>query len=102
MRTVRSSGRRGGCLSREGGVSAQEVGGVWPEGGVCLPRGVSARQGSVPMHAGIHLPSCQQNDWQTGVKTLPFRNFICGRQWEFYYKTETNTCTELSKSHCSP
>ena len=25
------------------------------------------------------LPREQNNDWQTGVKTLPSRNFVCGR-----------------------
>ena len=24
-------------------------------------------------------PPCEQNDWQTGVKTLPSLNFVCGR-----------------------
>ena len=39
----------------------------------CVPaRGVSA-----PMHAGIHPHG--QNSWHTLVKTLPFRNFVCGR-----------------------
>ena len=33
-----------------------------------VPRGVSST------HA-----TCEQNDWKTGVKTLPSRNFVCGR-----------------------
>ena len=46
-------------------------------GGWCLP-GVSAQ-----VHrAGGCLPKCTprgQNSWHTLVKTLPFRNFVCGR-----------------------
>ena len=73
----------GGCLPR--GVSAQ---------GVCLPRGgVSAQgvsaQGCVCPGVARHPPvgvsaqglpdtPCEQNDWQTGVKTLPCRNFVAG------------------------
>ena len=30
------------------------------------------------MHATTPSP-CKQNERQTGVKTLPFRNFVCGR-----------------------
>ena len=45
------------------GVSAQRR---------CLPRGVSARVVCV-----ADTP-CEQNDWQTGVKTLPCRNFVAG------------------------
>ena len=63
MLTVRFSGRRGG--------------GVWP-GGLSAWR-VSAQEGVFPGWGGLHLPSSEQNDWQTGVKTLPFRNFVCGR-----------------------
>ena len=39
--------------------------------GYVCPRGVSA-----PEHAGIHTAACEQNDWQTGVKTLPCRNYV--------------------------
>ena len=45
------------------------------QGGVCL--GVSA-QGDVwqtPPRPEADTP-CEQNDWQTGVKTLPCRNFV--------------------------
>ena len=50
-----------------GGVSAQ-VGG-------CLSTGVC-----IPACTEADTPTCEQNDRQTGVKTLPFRNFVCGRQ----------------------
>ena len=58
----------------------------------CLP--VSARGGGVcpggvcPVHAGIQYlwadtapppTPREQIDWQTSVKTLPVRNFVCGR-----------------------
>ena len=42
------------------------------QGGICLPGGGGV---SAPVHAGIH-PPCEQNDWQTGVKTLPCRNYV--------------------------
>ena len=51
------SDQREVCVYPEG-VSAQAA--VCP--GVSACRGVSARQGSAPMYAGIHLPSCEQND----------------------------------------
>ena len=59
--------------------------------GICLSRGVSA-----PVHAGIH-PCCEQNDWQTGVKTLPCCNYVAdgnndmkqAHQMFIYYCTQT-------------
>ena len=56
-----------------------------PKGwGVCLPRGVSAW--GVSAQGGVYpgcIPACteadpqsERNDWQTGVKTLPCRNFV--------------------------
>ena len=82
MSTVCSSSYVYPRMHWAGGVSA---GGLSTQGGVCLlgvsakGRGVSAQEGVYPsMHWGRH-PSCEQNDWQTGVKTLPFHNFISGR-----------------------
>ena len=74
MRTVRCSGRRG-CVSVLGvsaqGVSAQ--GGVYPSmdwaGRGCLPQCM----------LGYYHPPCGQNSRHTPVKTLPFRNYYCGR-----------------------
>ena len=57
MHTVCCSGHLGGG----GGVCL----------GRCLPRGRVCPGGC--------LPRGEQNDWQTGVKTLPFRNYCCGR-----------------------
>ena len=37
----------------------------------CLPMGVSVR--------GVYPPSRGQNSWHMLVKTVPFRNFVCGR-----------------------
>ena len=61
-------------------------GGVCPGGclakGGCLPRGVCRRLGGLvypSMHNGRPPPPCEQNDRQTGVKKLPFRNFVCGQ-----------------------
>ena len=65
MRTVRCSGRWGGVW---GGVC---LGGCMPRGG-CLPRG-----GGDCLGVDVHLPLWTES--QTGVKTLPFRNFVCGR-----------------------
>ena len=90
MCTDRSSSHVYPSMHWAGGVSQHALtrGGVWPgevsDQGRCLPRGyvypggLSAKGGLPPMHAGIHLP-CEQNDWQTGIKTLPFANFVCGR-----------------------
>ena len=60
MGTVRSSSRL------LGGVSL----------GVCQG---SVCPGGVSQHALGQTPPCKQNDSQIGVKTLPFRNFVCGR-----------------------
>ena len=59
MRTV----RRGNHLPR--GVSTQV------DAGICLPR-----RGVCPSAFWDTHPSCKQNDWQTGVKALPFRNYV--------------------------
>ena len=47
--------------------------------GVCVSRGVT-KGGVCP--GGTHTQTqsqtpCELNDWQTGVKTLPFRNSVC-------------------------
>ena len=70
MRSIRCSGRlEGVCLERGyvlgGGVSAR--GGCLPGG--CLPRGGCLLE-------GVHPPGTES---QTGVKTLTFRNYSCGR-----------------------
>ena len=83
----------GGCLS-EGclpeGVSACWVsawGGVWPSSGV------SAR-------GCVHLPPCQ-NSWQTLVKTLPFRNFICGRlKYKIFEYVPVRLCVKRDRIRC--
>ena len=55
-----------GCLPKGEGVSAQ--GGVSPEGS-----GVSALGVCIPACNGADTsPPCEQNDWQTGVKTLSY------------------------------
>ena len=67
---------RGGCLAKKG-VSGQ---------GECLARGMSARGGvcpgvcvaDIPLNQRQTPPPCEQNDSQTGVKTLPCRNFVAG------------------------
>ena len=103
MRTVRSSSRLlgGGVVSAKRGVCPGEClpGGCLPRwwgvcpGGVCpggtSAQGVSPQGGVYPERGGVflhalgqatpHHPLCEQNDWQTGVKILPFRNFVCGR-----------------------
>ena len=49
------------------------------EGRGCLPwGGMSAKWGCLPQCMLGYASPCEQNDWQTGVKTLPFRNFVCG------------------------
>ena len=43
----------------------------------CLPGGVyqeGVTPSDAPVHAGIHPP--RWTDWQTGVKTLPCRNYV--------------------------
>ena len=91
MCTICCSGRLGGCLPS--GVSAQgrclpSEGDVYPEWvmsthGVFAQRGVSAWEGSIcPGVFAQKLgctPPCGQNSWLTLVKTLPFRNYCCGR-----------------------
>ena len=79
----------GGCLLR-GGVCSGGclLPGEWcllPGGGVCS-QGVSALGYLLPggcvwylsMHGGRH-PPCEQNEWQTGVKILPWPQLRCGR-----------------------
>ena len=68
MRTVR-------CSSRLAGEVCLPGGGVCPGG--CLPGGCLARGMCAP--GGGVCPGgcpCEQNDWQTGVKTLTCRNFL--------------------------
>ena len=88
----------GGCLPR--GCLPGE--GVSAQGRVCLPRRVSAYGGVCPggvfAQGGVCLgvsgrhPPCEQNDWQTGVKTLPCRNFVAGgNKIEAYWKLRTRT-----------
>ena len=64
MRIIRCSGRLGGL---PGGVSAQE--------GFLPRRGVSAQE--------VYTPDSEADtpwtEWQTIVKTLPFRNYCYGR-----------------------
>ena len=64
MHTIRCSGRLLGGVSDQGGVclGVSALNGCLSKG--CLPRGVSTRQPR------------EQNDWQTGVKTLPCRNYV--------------------------
>ena len=63
-------------------ITLPQTEGVWL-GGVCV-QGVSAQgvcvQESVhpQLHAGIQPPP-PWTEWQTGVKTLPSRSFVCGR-----------------------
>ena len=59
----------GGCMLR--GVGVYPRGGCLSGGG-CLPRGVL----QTPPRTETDTPPCEQNDWQTGVKTLPCRNFV--------------------------
>ena len=81
MRTVRSSGRlmKGmsfyeGCLPR-GCLS-------WG-GGVCLGERVSAQRRGVDPREEVSAQGVYTSrlltESQTGVKTLPFHNFVCGR-----------------------
>ena len=86
MRTVHCSDHREECLTR--GVSTQ--GGCLPRGCLlgrgCLPRGCVSTWGCVCLwgvcQGEVCIPACTEADtplwteWQTGVKTLPCRNFI--------------------------
>ena len=56
------------------------------------PGGVSAQVVSASMHWGRPLPHCEQNDWQTGVKTLPFHNFVCVRLWQGWESRSSSLC----------
>ena len=89
----------GGVWSRgDGGVCSQGdlvPGGCLVRGGVCSPRGVSAPWGvSAPGgcllqgggqvlppwdQAGTPAPPHEQNEWQTGVKILPWPKLRFGR-----------------------
>ena len=82
MCTVRCSGRRwgGGVSARGGGLSAL--------GCVCSGRGKGLhRRGGgaclflacVCSRVGCLADPCGQYSWHTFVKTLPFRNYCCGR-----------------------
>ena len=77
------------CTRMGVGVSARGVfaRGVFAQGGVCLGGvypgdvylGVSAQEGwCIPACTGADPSQCEQNDWQTGVKTLPCLNFVGG------------------------
>ena len=60
------------CTTRLLAVSQQ---GVPAQGGVCL--GVVSAQGGLSARGGLPQPH-ERNDWQTGVKSLPWRNFVAG------------------------
>ena len=96
MRTVRSSSHVYPSMHWAGGVCPEGVSawGVSAQGGVC-PEGVSAWEGCLPRgdvsgHGGLvvslqggFIPACTGADtpplwteWQTGVKTLPCRNYV--------------------------
>ena len=44
----------------------------------CLPRGCLPR-GCLPRRCLPRHPPVNRINWRTGVKTLPFRNYCCGR-----------------------
>ena len=96
----------GGVSAHGRGLPGESARGwVSPRGDVCLPggvcpagvclgvyvstqRGFSAQGGCLPK--GVWqtapdqrqtYPSCEQNDWQTGVKTLPCRNFVASGKY---------------------
>ena len=65
------------------GVSlSRGIGGSLSEGG-SLSRGISVRETPSP---------CEQNDWQTGVKTLPSHNFVCGLVIKCFCLRECKLC----------
>ena len=78
-----------GCLPGggvcQGGRGVCPGDGVSAQGGVCW--GVSAQECVCGRH-----PLCEQNDWQTGVKTLPCRNFVAGGKYQY-------TCLGYSYLH---
>ena len=75
MRIASSSIHRGACVPN-GGVCPR---GPACPGGVCTWGGVCARGACMARRVCVALtPLCEQNDWQTGVKTLPCRNFVAG------------------------
>ena len=80
--TVRCSGRLMGRGCLPGGRCLP---GVFPGG--CLPRWVClSRRGvchGMSAQGDIYTPR-GQNSWHTAVKTLPFRNFICGWYFDGY------------------
>ena len=127
MRTAHFSSRLGvvcvwGCLLRRGGVCLGGVsahggvclGGVYPEDVCpegCLPRGVSTQGvsaqrgvclGGVCLGGVCHTPY-EQNDCQTGVKTLPCPKLLLRVVnmdfWsqEPFYWPNTNTITKNTK-----
>ena len=65
----------GGCVCKGGGVCLPGARCLPARG--CLPAGVCPG-GCLPSACWDTTP-CEQNDWQTGVKTLPFHDFVCGR-----------------------
>ena len=51
---------------------------LYRTGGVSLSGGIFV-QGGRGLCQGDSFPLCEENDWQTGVKTLPSCKFVCGR-----------------------
>ena len=72
-------------------------------GEVCLPRGCLPRE-CVSQHALVQTaPSPrEQNEWQTPVKILPFRNYVAGGN-KFGYRSVTEwsnyRCTVIKVPH---
>ena len=95
----------GGCLPRRGvclgGVCRGRClpRGCLPRGCVCLEKvsaqGVSA-WGCLPggcLPGGVsQIPPCEENDWQTGVKTLPCPNYVANVR-----NDEISLCRDIPK-----
>ena len=80
--------RRGGCVSQHTlgrGVSVQ-----WGVPGVC---------GRPPPRDQRQTPLCEQNDWQTGLKTVPCRNFVAGVKIVFQTLARTLWLFRIRLSH---
>ena len=72
------SGGGGGLCPRGDGSLSRLVsvqGGLYRGGS--LSRGGGSLSDRKWHHTETPSPPCEQNDWQTGVKTLPSRNFVC-------------------------
>ena len=105
--TPRGQPNPGGGLHPEGWGSAS--GGVCPPRGGLHPWGSASKGGVCPTPGGSAHPLCEQNDWQTGVKTLPCRNFVAGGKnirntwpgiplyttngWYFLWNRTSNVCS---------